>query len=335
MKVDASIRTSPPTVAAEEAQRIEAEGYDGAFTLEGSHDPFLPLVAAAEATKSVQLYTAVAIAFARNPMILANIGYDLQLFSEGRFMLGLGSQIRTHIEKRFNMPWSEPARRMREFVLAIRAIWASWETGERLNYRGDIYQNTLMTPFANPGPNPFGTPPIILAGVGPRMTEVAAEVGDGFILHPFNSIRSVRELTFPALQRGAAKAGKTLEGYEVAAQVLVALGANAEEVARAKRTIKDRIAFYGSTPAYRPVLDLEGRGDLQEELNAMTKRGEWAEMGSRVPDDVAESIAVIGTPDEVAAQLKERYDGFATRICPSFAIEPSPGAIDAMVRGLR
>lgn len=335
MKIDAPLRTSPPTAAGPEAQRLEELGYDGAFTLEGSHDPFLPIVAASEATSSIQLYTGVAIAFARNPMILANIGYDLQMYAEGRFMLGLGSQIRPHIEKRFNMPWSEPAKRMGEMVLAIRAIWASWETGERLNFRGDIYQNTLMTPFANPGPHPFGLPPIILAGVGPRMTEVAGEVGDGFLLHPFNTAKSVRELSAPALERGAAKAGKTLADLEIGAQVLVGVGANAEEVAKAKQAVKGQISFYGSTPAYRPVLDLHGWGDLQEELNAMSKQGQWAEMATRIPDEVAQTIAVVGTPDDVAAQLRERYDGFAGRVCPSMSYQAAPETVAALMKALR
>ena len=218
MKVDGPIYSFD--APEDEVRRLEAKGYAGAFTFEGPHDPFFPLLLAARASERIQLYTAVAIGFARNPMILANIGWDMQALSKGRFLLGLGTQIRPHIVKRFGMPWSKPAMRMKEMVLAIKEIWRCWEEGDRLDFRGEIYQHTLMTPVFNPGPHPFGPPPILLAGVGPKMTEVAGEVADGFLVHPFGTHESLRELTWPALEGGLARAGRDRSALEVSAQHL-------------------------------------------------------------------------------------------------------------------
>ncbi len=214
MKVDGGIGFDL-TKAASDAQEREEAGYSGIWTAETSHDPFFPLLLAAGATKDIELGTSIAVAFARNPMLLANIGYDLQAYSKGRFILGLGSQIKPHITKRFSMPWSHPAPRMREMILATRAIWDCWNEGTKLDFRGDFYSHTLMTPFFNPGPNPYGTPKVFLAGVGELMTEVAGEVADGFLCHGFTTEKYLREVTLPALARGRAKAGKTLEGFEV------------------------------------------------------------------------------------------------------------------------
>src|SRR4051812_27327294 len=208
MLVDAALTATELLEVPEAAREIEAAGFDGMYTFEGQHDPFFPLLLAAEHTERVQLTTAVAIAFARNPMTLAQSAYDLQLASHGRFNLGLGTQIKPHIEKRYSMQWSKPAARMREVVLAIRAIWASWHDGAKLEFRGEFYTHTLMTPFFNPGPNPYGLPRIFLGGVGPRMTEVAGEVADGFMVHPFTTEKFLRESTVPALGRGLATAGR-------------------------------------------------------------------------------------------------------------------------------
>ncbi|MFM9132216.1 MAG: TIGR03617 family F420-dependent LLM class oxidoreductase, partial [Actinomycetota bacterium] len=216
-KVDGGI-PADLSKAAQAAKDVEAAGYSGAWTAETAHDPFLPLAVAAEHTERIELGTSIAVAFARNPMLLANLGWDLQAFSKGRFVLGLGSQIKPHIEKRFSMEWSHPAARMREMIMAIRAIWDTWENGSPLNFRGDFYTHTLMTPFFTPDRADlagFGTPKIFLAGVGELMTEVAGEVCDGFICHGFTTEKYLREVTLPALQRGRAKAGKTMEGFEV------------------------------------------------------------------------------------------------------------------------
>src|SRR5215813_12775531 len=197
------------------ARALEAEGYDGAATAETSHDPFFPLLLAAQATERLELATGVAIAFARTPMTMASIANDLQLASKGRFFLGLGSQIKPHIERRFSMPWSHPAARMREYILAMRAIWASWSDGTKLDFRGDFYTHTLMTPFFSPGPNPFGPPKVYLAAVGELMTEVGGEVADGVIIHGFTTERYVKEVTLPAIERGLAKAGRSRSSFEI------------------------------------------------------------------------------------------------------------------------
>lgn len=332
MKVDAPMYSFD--APEEEARRLETKGYAGAFTYEGNHDPFFPLVLAAKATEQIELYTAVAIGFARNPMLLANIGWDLQAISKGRFMLGLGTQIKPHIEKRFNMPWSRPAARMKEMVLAIKEIWRCWETNERLDYRGEIYQNTLMTPVFNPGPHPYGVPPIFLAGVGPKMTEVGGEVADGFFVHPFMTHSSLRELTLPALERGLANAGRDRSALEVSAQVMVCTGANDEEIENVRQATKNQIAFYGSTPAYRPVLEVHGWGDLQAELNTMTKQGKWGEIAGMISDDLLEEIAVCAPIGEMAQRVHERVDGVANRVSVVSHFSTDPDMWDDVVRDL-
>jgi probable F420-dependent oxidoreductase len=322
MKVDAAMLDYAS--AGETARRLEALGFDGAFTFEGPHDPFFPLVAAARETRRIELYTAVAIAFARNPMLLANIGWDLQALSGGRFLLGLGTQIRPHIERRFSMPWSRPAARLREMVLAIREIWRCWADGSRLDFRGEFYSHTLMTPMFSPGPNPHGDPPIFLAAVGPKMCETVGEVADGFFVHPFHTPRSIEELTLPALARGLAKAGRKPEQLALSFQVMVASGANDEELERNRERTKGQIAFYGSTPAYRPVLDAHGWGELQPELNALSKQGRWADMTKLVGDDVLEAIAVCAPMGQVAARVRERCGAHADRISLLAHWSPDP-----------
>ncbi|MFD4644128.1 TIGR03617 family F420-dependent LLM class oxidoreductase [Lentzea sp. NPDC058436] len=311
MKLDNAAVDYTPGEAGAIAKRAEDRGYDGFWLAETKHDPFLALAGAAAATDRIELGTAIAVAFARNPMTVATTANDLRLLSEGRFNLGLGSQVEAHITKRFSMPWSKPAARMREFVLAIRAIWHAWETGERLAFRGEFYRHTLMTPFFDPGPNPHGTAPIYLAGVGERMTEVAGEVADGFLCHNFTTERYLREVTLPALERGRAKVGRSLEGFEISGPVFAAT--NEAEIADVKR----QIAFYGSTPAYKPVLDLHGWGALHEELHRMSRRQQWAEMSELITDEVLAEFCVLGSPETVTAALLDRYGDVVTRISPS------------------
>jgi probable F420-dependent oxidoreductase len=313
MKVDGGIGADVRGAGAA-AAKLEGLGYDGLWTAETSHDPFFPLLLASQQTEKVELGTGIAVAFARNPMNLANIAWDLQAASGGRFILGLGSQIKPHIEKRFSMPWSHPAPRMREFVLAMRAIWASWNEGTKLDFRGDFYTHTLMTPFFNPGKNPYGPPRVALAGVGGLMTEVAGEVCDGFICHGFTTEKYLREVTLPALARGRAKAGKTMEGFEIAGPSFVVTGNNAQEMEQAAAGTRQQIAFYGSTPAYRGVLELHGWGGLQEELNALSKQGKWKEMGDLIDDDMLNTFAVVAEPEGVAAELGKRYGDVIGRI---------------------
>jgi len=314
MKVDGGIPPAGMSEIARVAKELEDVGYDGAMSAETNHDPFLPLVVAAEHTAHLQLGTGIAVAFARNPMTLANTAYDLQAFSKGRFRLGLGSQIKAHIEKRFSMPWSHPAPRMREMVLAIRAIWACWNGGEKLDFRGEFYRHTLMTPFFDPGPNPYGDPKILLAAVGELMTEVAGEVADGMILHGFTTERYVREVTLPALERGFAKAGKQRADFEISGPLFVVTGANDQEIEAATAGTKQQIAFYGSTPAYRGVLELHGWGDLQDDLNRLSKQGQWVEMGELITDDILEAFAVIAAPEDIPKALLARYGDLVDRL---------------------
>jgi probable F420-dependent oxidoreductase len=315
MKIDGGFGTTTTLDRASAlAQEQEAAGYDGFWTAETAHDPFLPLLLAAEHTEQIELGTSIAVAFARNPMLLANTSWDLQAFSGGRFILGLGSQIKPHITKRFSMPWSKPAARMREMVLAIHAIWDSWETGGKLDFRGEFYTHTLMTPFFDPGPNPHGKPRVFLAGVGELMTEVAGEVADGFICHGFTTERYLREVTIPALERGRRKAGKSMEGFEIVGPSFVVTGNDDAELAKAAQGTRQQIAFYGSTPAYRPVLDLHGWGNLQDQLNAMSKQGQWVEMAEAIDDEILNTFAVVGEPEAIAPELHRRYGDVIERI---------------------
>lgn len=295
--------------AAQTAAAAEELGFGALWTPETAHNPFLPLALAAEHTRRLLLGPSVAIAFARTPMTVAYLGSDLQRYSGGRFVLGLGSQVRPHVEKRFSMPWSRPAARMREFVLALRAIWAAWEGGTPLAHRGEFYTHSLMTPAFTPPANPFGPPPVYLAAVGPRMTEVAGEVADGLLAHPFLTERYLHEVTVPALLAGRAKAGRgSLDGFQIGLSAFVAL--DDDDVDAVRR----QISFYGSTPAYRPVLDLHGWGELQTELNGLSKQGRWDDMVGLVDDEVLHAMCVVGTPAEVAAELRRRYGRVVQRI---------------------
>jgi probable F420-dependent oxidoreductase len=324
MLVDGIIGFDPSGVI-ETARLAEQVGYDALWTAEVNHDPFFPLVRAADNTERLGLGTAIAVAFARSPMTLAVAANDLQAQSKGRFLLGLGSQIKPHIEKRFSMPWSHPAPRMREMVLAIRAIWASWADGTKLAFRGEFYRHTLMTPMFDPGPNPFGNPPIFVAGVGEQMTEVAGEVGDGFLAHPFGTDRYIREVTLPALERGLAKAGKARADVQVSYQGMVVTGADEAGFAAAAQAAKTQLAFYGSTPAYRPVLELHGWGGLQTELNTLSKRGQWEAMADLFDDEMLRTFAVVGELDQIAGLVRSRFDGLIDRFSfygNNFPVDP-------------
>ena len=316
MKID-SLLTGDITEAGATAADLEEGGYSGAWSLEGPHDPFLPLAVAAAQTDKIELGTAIAVAFARNPMLLANIGWDLQTLSQGRFVLGLGSQIKPHITKRFSMEWSRPAARMREMIQAVRAIWDTWQNGTPLRFRGEFYRHTLMTPMFTPKASDlgdFGPPPIFLAGVGPLMTEVAGEVCDGFLCHPFTTEKYLREVTLPALERGRASAGAPMDGYEIAGPSFVVTGETDEAIESSKAFTRQQIAFYGSTPAYRPVLEVHGWGDLQTDLNTLSKRGQWVEMGNLIDDEILNTFAVVALPEEIAPELGRRYGDIISRI---------------------
>ena len=296
------------------ARELQDAGYNGIWTAETNHDPFFPLLLGAQTTDSVDLGTAIAVAFARSPMTLASTAWDLQAFSGGRFILGLGSQIKPHIEKRFSMPWSHPAPRMREFISAMRAIWDCWQNDAKLDFRGDFYTHTLMTPFFDPGPNPFGPPRVFLAGVGELMTEVAGEVCDGFICHGFTTERYLREVTIPALERGLAKSGRARADFQISGPAFVVTGSDEDELERSKQATRQQIAFYGSTPAYRGVLELHGWGDLQPERNSLSKQGNWVQMGELIDDEILDTFAVVAEPDRIATEFRARYGDIVDRL---------------------
>ena len=258
----------------------------------------------------------MAIAMPRSPMHLAHTAWDLQLMSQGRFRLGLGSQIKPHIEKRYGATWSPPAARMREIVLATKAILTSWQDGTRLDFRGEHTQHTLMPPTFVPGPNPYGAPPVLLGALGPLMTRTAAEVADGLLVMPFHSHRHFRERTLPAVAEGLALAGRT--AIDLYPQVITAMGRTADEQAAADAGVRGLLAFYGSTPAYRPVLDAEGWGDVQPRLNALSKTGDYAAMFALVTDEMLETLAVRGTPDDCAVEIQRRFGDVADRVCAYF-----------------
>lgn len=314
MKVDFTGSFARLEEAGDSAAEAERRGYDGWWVTETKVDPPLACSVASQRSERIGIGTAVTIAFARNPMTVALQANDLQVLSGGRFSLGLGSQIKAHVTKRFSMPWSKPGSRMREFVLAIRAIWESWEKGTPLGFEGEFYEHTLMTPFFDPGPNPHGNPDVYLAAVGPRMTEVAGEVGDGLICHAFSTERYVREVTVPLLEAGRRAAGRAGEDFELIAPGFVVAADDPAELAAGIASVKEQIGFYGSTPAYHPVLDLHGWGELGERLNRMSKRGEWDELAAEIDDEVLDAFAVVGSPEEVVAELARRYGDVATRL---------------------
>ena len=332
MLIDAATHLSGDPVAAETAAvAAEAAGYDGFSASETRHDPFVSLALAARATKSITLRSEIAVAFARNPMSLAMLANDVQLISAGRFQLGLGSQVRPHIERRFGMPWSHPAPRMEDFIAAIRAVWESWATDGKLAYRGRFYQHTLMTDFFNPGPNPHGNPPIMLAAVGEGMTAVAGRVADGMLCHGFTTEAYLRERTIPALRA----ARGSLDGFTLCQPVFAVLGSDPQARAAAEVGVRRQIAFYGSTPAYRPVLELHGWAELGQQLNLLSRRQEWAQMGELIDDDVLAAFAVSGNPVEVAAGIRRRFGDIATRVSLYTPYHADPDDLAATAAALR
>jgi probable F420-dependent oxidoreductase len=287
----------------------EAAGYDGLLTMENKHDPFLAHAIAAVHTERVELGTSVAIAFPRSPMVVANTSWDLQIASRGRFVLGIGPQIRPHNERRFSVPWTAPAPRLREYVQALRAIWTTWETGEKLNFRGKNYTFTLMPPYFMPPSTGQRMVPITLAAVGEHSLRLAGEVADGVRLHGFCTRRYIEEAIVPRVQEGMARTGRVREHFEITGGGFVATGKDAEATAQAFEIVRGRVAFYGSTPGYWGVLELHGLGDLGRELNTMSKAGKWEEMARRVSDDVVHLFAAVGTHNEIAGKIAERFGG--------------------------
>lgn len=334
LKVDAAVVSQLSQVPAA-ARTLERRGYDGCWTAEINHDPFLPLALAAEHTHTIELGTSIAVAFARNPMTVAQIGWDLQDYSQGRFILGLGSQIKPHIEKRFSMPWSKPVARMREFVLALRAIWASWSDGSRLDFDGEFYTHKLMTPMFVPPPHPHGDPRVFVAAVGDRMTEMCGEVADGLLAHAFSTQRYVREITIPTLTRGIERAGRTRADIEVASPLFIVTGLDEQQMAAAAVATRKQIAFYASTPAYRSVLELHGWGDLQTELHRLSREGDWDTMGSLIDDAMLAEFAVVALVDDVVDKIRARCDGVVDRVLVGFPPSIDEATVVDLVTDLR
>ncbi len=332
MKVDCGLTTDLHRVAGSAAE-LEKKGFDGLLTAETAHDPFFPLLLAAGSTEKVDLVTSIAVAFSRTPMLLANIGHDLNAYSKGRFILGLGSQVQAHITKRFGMPWSHPAARMREFILAMRAIWSAWHEGKPLQFEGEFYTHKLMTPFFTPTNVEYGPPKIYLAAVGPRMTEVAGEVADGVICHAFTTENYMRETTVPAMEAGLQKSGRSRDDFAVSYPGFMITGETESEFERNKNLVRQQIAFYGSTPAYRGVLESIGMGELQPRLNLMSKEGKWAEMGAMISDDIVDAFAVTGDPKDVVIQFKQRFGDLVNRT--SIAYVSAPDVQYEMLAGLQ
>ena len=325
MKIDYYLEDSPLGAVAERAARAQALGFDGIFTADTSHDPFLRVMAATSAAPYVEVGTSVAVAFARSPMVVAQTAWDLASLTGGRFLLGLGTQVKPHIERRFSMSWDRPVERMAEFIGALRAIWDTWQSGTRLRFRGEHYSFSLMTPFFDPGPIAHPEVPVHIAGVGPRMSRLAGEMCDGYHVHPFHTVRYLREVTLPAMRDGAGAAGRSLDQVEMATPVMVVTGRDESQMEEARRGVRQQIAFYASTPSYRRVLDTHG-WDFGPALSALAARGRWERMADLIPDEVVAEIAVEAPVDRLGSAIRARYEGLADRVGCS-----SAGGIPALI----
>ncbi|MFW0783373.1 LLM class F420-dependent oxidoreductase [Gordonia sp. CPCC 206044] len=327
----ASRLTDAPSAAAQ----VEASGFDGCWAGETNHDPFLALTLAAEHTSRVEIGTNIAVAFARNPMSVAQLAWDLQDFSQGRFNLGLGTQIKPHIEKRFAMPWSDPVPRMREFLEALQAIWSSWRDGTRLRFEGRYYTHKIMSPLFTPDPSPQSFPKIFVAAVGGSMTEMCGEVADGMLTHPFTTKAFQEQVTLPTLQRGLDRAGRRRADFQLTSPLFVVTGEDERSWGEAAEMCRRQVAFYGSTPAYRKVLELHGWGDLQTELRELSLRGEWDRMGDCITDEILSTFAVVAPVDDLAERLRARCVGVVDRVIPAFPKSLSAEAITSIVTDLK
>jgi len=330
VKVQLLIDGAPSKVTSSIAQAV-AVGADGVFTFEGQHDVFLPLQTAAVGS-DLELMTNVAIALPRSPLHLAHAAHDLQTYSQGRFRLGLGSQVRVHIEKRYGSRWDKPAKQMAEWIQATKAILDSWQSGAPLDFRGEYTQHRIMSPNFNPGPNEFGVPPVLLGALGPIMTRTAGQYADGLLVMPFCSRRHFAENTVPALKEGFDRAGRSGDNFSIIAQAMVAVGETDERIAAARNAVARLVSFYGSTPAYLPVLEIEGWADVHPELNALSKRGDFAAMRDLITDEMVDRIAVVGTPSQVAAEIGARFGAHSDEVCCYFpGYDPGPALTRQLV----
>jgi probable F420-dependent oxidoreductase len=314
LKVDAELAVGSPADAAELARKAERCGFDCLWVNETKHDPFVQLALAAASTSRMRVGTSIALAFTRSPTSLAYTAWDLQSVSEGRFILGLGSQVKGHIERRFGMKWEAPAPKMKEVVLALRSIWGSWQEGTRLNFSGKYFNLDLMTPFFNPGPIEHPIIPVYLAGVNQGMCRVAGAVADGLHVHPLHTVRYLREVIHPALAAGASRSSRTRKDVVVAASVFAALGETEEEVKSVREALRQQLAFYASTRSYRKVMELHGWGDVCDRLHALSTRGEWQRMSSEVSDEMLREFVVDGSWEEAGGIMVKRYGELVDRV---------------------
>ena len=312
MKIDASATANMSNIGSH-AQKLEELGYDGLRVAELNHEPFMPLALAASETSTIELVTSVAVAFARNPMSLAIQAHDLNAFSGGRFLMGIGSQVKPRITRRFSMPWYKAARQMREFIEAMNAIFDCWYEGKTLDYVGEYYQHTLMPKTFTPQNIEFGRPKVLLSATGPLMTKVAAELADGMIMHPFSSEKYMSEVSMPAIQEGLRRSGRTLDDFIIDYAPMIATGATEEELDSSIAAVRDRIAFYGCTVAYKPVLDIHGWGELQDELILLNRQHKTEQMSGLITDEMVRTIAIVGEPSEVIESMHDRLGGVVGR----------------------
>ncbi len=333
MKFDVSIFPQDLNAVAAIAREVEAYGFSALWTSETAHNPFLPLTHAAAATERIGLGTAIAIAFPRSPMITAQIAWDLAAQSKGRFMLGLGTQVKPHIEKRFSTVWTAPAPRLREYIESLRAIWANFQTGAPLRYRGEHYKFTLMTPFFSPGPIEHPDVPIYIAGVNEHLCRLAGELCQGFHVHPFHTVRYLQELVIPNVERGAQKAGRNRADCALSCAIFVVTGKNAQEISDNAGFVRSQIAFYASTPSYKSVMDMHGWGELALRLNDLSREGRWFEMGELISDDMLHEFAVVALVDELAQAVKARYEGLLDRVGYYFPYESQQAERETVWRG--
>lgn len=328
MKFDASLWIEDLNLAPKTARAAEDLGFDALWTSDVAHNPLFPLVLAAEHTERIQLGTAILVAFARSPMDVAYQAWDLAKLSNGRFLLGLGTQVSAHIERRFGMNWRSPADvHLREYIAALRAIWQSWQTGEKLNHRGDFYKLTLMTPFFNPGPIEHPQIPIYTAGVNERMCRLAGEVSDGFHAHPFHTRRYLQEVVLPAIADGAKSAGRSRADLQVSSAIFVATGADQAQFDASLAAVRQQVSFYASTPDYAAVMDLHGWSSVREELSALAAAKEWAAMPGLISDEMVDQFAIVCPPPQLAARIREKYTGVLDRVTLYVPFDPKQQAL--------
>jgi probable F420-dependent oxidoreductase len=320
MKFDASLLVHDLGEMPALARFADETGFDGIWTFETAHDPFLPLVLAAEHSRRLSLGTSIAVAFARSPTILAHTGWDLARFSKGRFILGLGTQVRGHNERRFGVKWEKPVDKLREVILAVRAIWDCWQNQSRLNFQGEFFKLNLMTPFFSPAPQEYHRIPIYIAGVNRRMCQLGGELCDGFHVHPLHTARYLREAILPNIDFGLAKGGRPRQAIEISSSIFVIPTDDSKEAAKYEAEARQQISFYASTPPYRPVFDLEGWGDVADRLKAMAARGRWSEMPALITDEMLERFILRGSWAELPEKVSKKYAGLLDRVSYYFPV---------------